>query len=89
MFCANIQYNLYLISYAAVPTLDIDWQSDCTVRLERYDCCMLHVTVVDEAVSSTADFIVGTAVFDEAVSSTVDFIVETSERLMIYPTPVV
>lgn len=65
-------YTIQPISYAAVPTLDIDWQSDCTVRLERYDCCMLHVTVVDEAVSSTADFVV-----------------ETSERLMIYPTPVV
>lgn len=55
------KYTIQPISYAAVPTLDIDWQSDCTVRLERYDCCMLHVTVVDEAVSSSADFIVGTA----------------------------
>lgn len=66
------KYTIQPISYAVVPTLDIDWQSDCTVRLERYDCCMLHVTVVDEAVSGTADFVV-----------------ETSEQLMIYPTPVV
>lgn len=61
--CTDVlrKYTIQPISYAAVPTLDIDWQSDCTVRLERYDCCMLHVTLVDEAVSSTADFIVETS----------------------------